>query len=139
MNMHSITMWLQSLLLLWKDNFYELKTKWKLKDLFYSAIWKSQKIYLQFIYTIWWTSWHTKEHVGNLLSKLVLIWLRNVLHYSNTKQFSTKNKKLFQLKKFTTPTFDVPLLSQLSTYLALISIYKVWNMAFITALLTRVD
>ena len=31
--------------------------------------------------------------------------------YSNTQQLSTKNKKLFQLKKFKSPTSDVPLTS----------------------------
>ena len=40
-----------------------------------------------------------------------MIRLRNVLRYSNTQQLSTKNKKLFQLKKFKAPKFGVPLTS----------------------------
>ena len=52
-----------------------------------------------------------KNNVGKLLSKLILIRLRNVLRYSNTQQLSTKNKKLFQLKKLKTPKFSVPFTS----------------------------
>ena len=37
--------------------------------------------------------------------------LRIFSRYSNTQQLSTKNKKLFQLKKFKSPTSDVPLTS----------------------------
>ena len=37
--------------------------------------------------------------------------LRTFSRYSNTQQLSTKNKKLFQLKKFKSPTSDVPLTS----------------------------
>ena len=33
------------------------------------------------------------------------------MRYSNTQQLSTKNRKLFQSKKFKAPTFDVPLTS----------------------------
>ena len=40
-----------------------------------------------------------------------MIGLQNFLCYSNTQQLSTKNKKLFQLKNFKTPTFDVSLTS----------------------------
>ena len=46
-----------------------------------------------------------------LLLKFILIWLQNFLCYSNAQQLSTKNKKLFQLKKFKTPKFYVPLIS----------------------------
>ena len=52
-----------------------------------------------------------KNNVGELLSKLILIRLRNSLRYSNIQQLSTKNKKLFQLKKSKTTTFDVPFTS----------------------------
>ena len=52
-----------------------------------------------------------KNNVGKLLSKFILIRLRNVLRYSNTQQLSTKNKKLFQLKKFKTPKSGVPFIS----------------------------
>ena len=52
-----------------------------------------------------------KNNVGELLSKFVLIRLRNFLRYSIIQLLSTKKKKLFQLKKFKTPTFDVPFTS----------------------------
>ena len=60
----------------------------------------------------------------------------------NIQQLPTKNKKLFQLKKFKTQHVMFFLLqqpSQLSAYLASISIEKVSNMGIIIALLIRVD
>ena len=64
-----------------------------------------------------------KNNVGKLSSKLILIRLRNVLRYSNTQQLPTKNKLLFQLKKFKTPKFDVPLTSATVTVLNVSGLY----------------
>ena len=139
LNMHFITMWLQSLLLS-KVPFLRTEDKMKAeRSVLFSHLKSHKKSICSLSRRYDEQVDILKNNVGKLLSKLVLIWSRNVLHYSNTQQFPTKNQKLFQLNKFKTPTFDVSLLSQLLTYLALISIYKVWNIVFIIASLIRVD